>query len=305
MNVSVIIPVYNAAAFIRKAVESALTNPEVKEIILVEDNSPDNSLQVCELLNKEFPIVKLFLHPNHANKGAGASRNLGITKATQEYISFLDADDFMTPKRFEKEKNLFKINSNVDGVYGALGTKYYDRTGANAWKKRGLNEDSLTTVNKEIDPSELFDFLIGIRNDKSYSGYFSLITLTIKREKLIKHQLFFDETLRLHQDSVFIFKCAYYLKLYSGEISKPIAIRGVHKNNRYILNQNMNASRAKQYRSLIHWANHNDLKQEYRKFFKAYYTLYKTKTLNTSLAWIIALPCYLTNGYYRKLYRQK
>lgn len=305
MNVSVIIPVFNASPFIRTAVESALANPEVKEIILVEDGSPDNSMDVCESLSNEYSIVKLFHHHDRSNKGAGASRNLGIIKATQEYISFLDADDFMTPIRFEKENKIFESHPNADGVYGALGTKYYDEIGASAWEKRGLKEHSLTTINKEIEPSELFDFLIGIRNDKSYSGYFSLITLTIKREKLIKHQLFFDETLRLHQDSVFIFKCAYYLKLYSGEISKPIAIRGVHKNNRYILNQNMHTSRAKQYRSLIHWANHNDLKQEYLKFFKAYYTLYKTKTLNTSLAWIIALPCYLTNRYYRKLYRQK
>jgi glycosyltransferase involved in cell wall biosynthesis len=305
MNISVIIPVYNAAHFIEAAVKSALAHSEVKEIILIEDGSPDNSNHICELLTEKYSIVKLFHHPNRTNKGAGASRNLGIRKATQEYICFLDADDIMTEIRFHKEKTLFETNDSIDGVYGALGTKYYDQTGAKAWEKRGLTESSLTTVNKEIAPSDLFAFLIGIRNNKGYNGYFSLVTLTVKRKKLLLHNLLFDESLRLHQDSVFIFQCAYYLNLCAGEIGLPIAIRGVHENNRYILHRNINESRAKQFKSLLNWANKHDLEKEYKQFFEAYYYFHKTKALNNYFAQIIALPCYLSNPRFRKLYRLK
>ena len=49
-KVSVIIPVYNAAPFVRQAVESALAQPETAEVVLVEDNSPDNSLEICQQL---------------------------------------------------------------------------------------------------------------------------------------------------------------------------------------------------------------------------------------------------------------
>ena len=95
MKISVITPVYNAEKYITQAVESALQFPEVWEIILVEDQSPDNALEVCKTLVTNYPErVKLYQHPDKGNHGAGASRNLAISKATGEFIAFLDADDF-------------------------------------------------------------------------------------------------------------------------------------------------------------------------------------------------------------------
>ena len=81
-EVSVVIPVYNAAAFVTQAVESALAQPEVREVVLVEDCSPDDSLAVCRQLAEKYPQVNLFQHPGGVNRGAGPSRNLGITKST-------------------------------------------------------------------------------------------------------------------------------------------------------------------------------------------------------------------------------
>lgn len=62
MQISVIIPVYNAAKYVRQAVESALSQPEVAEIILIDDASSDNSFNICQELANESPIVKLFCH---------------------------------------------------------------------------------------------------------------------------------------------------------------------------------------------------------------------------------------------------
>lgn len=76
MKVSVVIPVYNAAPFVRDAVESALAQPETGEVILVEDGSLDDSLTVCRALAAENDRVKLYRHPNGENCGAGASRFL-------------------------------------------------------------------------------------------------------------------------------------------------------------------------------------------------------------------------------------
>ena len=75
MKISVITPVYNAEKYITQAVESALQFPEVWEIILVEDQSPDNALEVCKTLAEKYDRVKLFQHPDKGNHGAGASRN--------------------------------------------------------------------------------------------------------------------------------------------------------------------------------------------------------------------------------------
>ena len=143
MKISVITPVYNAEKYITQAVESALRFDEVYEVILVEDQSPDNALEVCKKLAQKYDRVKLFQHPDKGNHGAGASRNLGLEKATGDFIAFLDADDYYLPNRFEAEKELFK-NPDVEGVYGAIGVHYYSEKAKDQYYS--IFGDRLTTV---------------------------------------------------------------------------------------------------------------------------------------------------------------
>ncbi|GAF72464.1 unnamed protein product, partial [marine sediment metagenome] len=100
MDVSVIIPVYNAERFVREAVESALAQEETAEIILVEDGSPDNCWDICQLLAVQHAKITAIRHADRKNHGAGASRNLGIRNSHCEYVAFLDADDLYLPNRF-------------------------------------------------------------------------------------------------------------------------------------------------------------------------------------------------------------
>jgi glycosyltransferase involved in cell wall biosynthesis len=104
MKVSVIIPVYNAGKYVEDAVNSALKQKEIKEIILVENGSSDNSLSVCKKLEKDLKKIKLFRHPNGENRRSSRTCNLGLKKATQNYIPFLDADDFYLDNRFKRTK---------------------------------------------------------------------------------------------------------------------------------------------------------------------------------------------------------
>ena len=85
MQISVIIPVYNAEDFVTLAVESALAQPETGEVILIEDGSPDNSLTICQELEEKYNKVRLLRHPHGRNKGAAASRNLGM-KSWRRYV---------------------------------------------------------------------------------------------------------------------------------------------------------------------------------------------------------------------------
>jgi len=84
--ISVIIPVFNASKFIQRAVESAIQQKEVCEVILIEDGSTDNSYQICKKISSKFDQVLLFTHENRANEGAGESRNLGIKKAKYSFF---------------------------------------------------------------------------------------------------------------------------------------------------------------------------------------------------------------------------
>lgn len=227
MKISVIIPVYNAEKFVSQAVESALQFDEVHEIILVEDQSPDNALQICLQLAEKYDRVKLYQHPDKGNHGAGPSRNLGIEKSTGDFIAFLDADDYYLPNRFDAEKELFQ-KPEIEGIYGALGVHYYSEKAKEQYYS--LFEDKLTTVYKRHSPREVF---LGQIYMLGSFGLFSIDALTIRKEPLMrKMENMFLTNLRLHQDSEFLYRLSYYLDLYPGILDKAVAVRGVHENNR-------------------------------------------------------------------------
>lgn len=226
MNISVIIPVYNAEKFVTNAVQSALQFDEVFEVILVEDKSPDNALEVCKELTEKHPHVKLFQHPDQQNHGAGASRNLGMRNASGDFIAFLDADDFYLPNRFDAERELFK-NPEVDGVYGAIGVHYWSEKAKEQYFP--VYGDRLTTVYKKYPAEDVFPGLIGMRGS---FGLFSIDALTVRKSALDKMDTLMKTDLKLHQDTDFLMRLAFYTKLYPGILDQPVAVRGVHESNR-------------------------------------------------------------------------
>lgn len=245
MNISIIIPVYNAEKFLEKAVISALQFQEVSEILLIEDCSPDNSLEICKNLSQNNNRIKVFQHPDQGNHGAGASRNLGLEKATGDYIAFLDADDYYLPNRFDVEKEFFS-NEKIEGIFGAIGTEFLTEKGKEAFEKKFNSE--LTTVNYTAEGREIFDGLLGL-TQKHFGTFFHLNTLTIRKSAL--KGLRFNEGLRVHQDSDFIIKLSFQNYLKTGIIDKAIAIRGVHDDNR--ITQIVNYSEKYKQRQLLLW----------------------------------------------------
>lgn len=90
--VSVIIPVYNVKDYLRTCVESVLKQSyQNLEVILVDDGSTDGSSQLCDLLAKKDNRI-VVVHQD--NKGSGVARNVGLTYATGDYITFVDSDDY-------------------------------------------------------------------------------------------------------------------------------------------------------------------------------------------------------------------
>lgn len=278
IEVSVIIPVYNAAEFLEKAVSSALQFDEVKEVILAEDRSTDDSLNICRKLVSENSKVRLFQHPNGENRGAGASRNLGIDRASGEFIAFLDADDFYLPNRFDAEKEIFK-NPEVEGVFGAIGTEYLTEKGKNEFQSK-FKEVSLSTVNYPAEGEEVFRGLLSL-STKTFGTSFHLNSLTIRRESLNRQKLRFNEALRVHQDSELIIRLAYHCHLKTGIIDKAIAMRGIHDNNRITkiirYSPEYNQRQLLYWTSLYKWTISHQLPDEYKKRI---YLIYKSFDLS-------------------------
>ena len=250
MNISVIIPVYNAAAYIEKAVTSALFHNEVKEVVLVNDGSTDDSLAILQKLQQSDARIKIYHHENKVNKGRSASRNLALQKTTQPFIAFLDADDFYLENRFEADKQLFESDNVIDGVYNAIGVHFY-----RDFSDEEHNELSLTTVTDPIPPQELFAYLL---NGKK--GYFSIDGLTIKREVLPKIGLF-QEHLVVAEDTDWLLKMALTSKLVAGNIKEAVAMRGVHETNIFNQTEQYNVHRQKMYESVIYWSFQNNIEK--------------------------------------------
>lgn len=223
--VSVIIPVYNAERFVERAVSSALEQPETGEVILIEDGSPDNCLTICKELEKKHSKVRLLQHPKGKNKGAGASRNLGIINAKFDYIAFLDADDYYLPERFKATKGVFEKQADADGVYEAIGVDWDTEELKQKWlqEKRPL----LTTITEALQPEELFENMAPIGT----KGWFSGDGLTIKKN-IFKKTGLFDTYLKLSQDTHMWMKMAAVANLYPGNVKNPVSMRGSHQNNR-------------------------------------------------------------------------
>ena len=115
--ISIIVPVYNAALFLTDCVDSLLgqTTIEPLEIILIDDGSTDNSLSIAQAYAKkhaEDPRRKVILLTQQ-HSGQSIARNLGMQKATGEYIAFVDSDDRLAPDWCDRHLKAIK---NVDYV---------------------------------------------------------------------------------------------------------------------------------------------------------------------------------------------
>jgi len=248
MHISVIIPMHNTAAYIEKAVTSALFHNEVKEVVVVNDGSTDDSLAIVQKLQKKEDRIKIYHHKNNCNKGRSASRNLALQKATQPFIAFLDADDFYLENRFDTDKRIFTEDSTVDGVYNAIGVHFY-----RDFSDVEQTELALTTVREPIPSHELFAYLL---NGKK--GYFSIDGLTIKKEVITKIG-YFQEHLVVAEDTDWLLKMALTSKLVAGNIKEAVAMRGVHDTNIFNQTEHYKAHRQKMYESVIHWSFKNQI----------------------------------------------
>ncbi|MDP5158581.1 MAG: glycosyltransferase [Flaviramulus sp.] len=247
-SVSVIIPAYNVERFIEKAIKSALLQAEVNEILVLDDGSTDKTLQLIENLQNKNSKIKIYHHNNKANKGRSASRNLGIKHAKENYVAFLDADDFYLENRFTNDKLVFEKDLTTDGVYNAVGFHFYRE--ATVLEKEKLR---INTLSKKIEPEALFDAVIS-----SKYGDLHLNGITVKKA-VFNSTGIFNESLMVAEDSDIIIKMALKCQLEPGIINKPLALRGIHETNIFTREDLYKKYRLKLYESVISWCFKNQI----------------------------------------------
>ena len=169
MKTSVIIPSYNHSAFIAEAIQSVLTQDHADlELIVVDDGSTDESIEVIEKTFSEFPAAQTRLHPQ-SNQGAHDAINTGISLATGDCIALLNSDDSYAPNRIRQildvaaDRELFFICTEVNFI-DEFGQRVASDHPHSVWYKSML---------EELERSPTFGFSLLRNNATVTSGNFA------------------------------------------------------------------------------------------------------------------------------------
>ena len=106
--VSIIVPMYNSEKYIERCVKSLISQSYKNiEIVIVDDGSKDNSLQLIKDYANKDSRIKVY---TQSNQGPSVARNTGLDNSTGKYIMFVDADDFIEHNMFKNLVDIIKVN---------------------------------------------------------------------------------------------------------------------------------------------------------------------------------------------------
>lgn len=142
-KISIILPIYNTEKYLKRCLDS-LVNQTIKEIeiIAINDNSTDNSLNIL----RDYQHIygdKIKIISNDPNVGAGASRNKGLEQAVGDYIGFVDSDDYIEPDMMEILYNQACKNNYPDIVRCGFKTLLGNMDIAFLLGKRTIHENGI------------------------------------------------------------------------------------------------------------------------------------------------------------------
>ncbi|WP_319418710.1 glycosyltransferase family 2 protein [Pleurocapsa sp. FMAR1] len=200
-EVSIIIPTYNSENYIAKALKSVLNQTYSNfEIILIDDASSDSTVDIARSFNDK----RLKIIANKYNRGVSYGRNCGIKQAKGQWIALLDSDDWYAPQRLERLLSVAKKRC-VDMIADNLlliqeqATKYWSTL---------LQENA-----QDLSSAKLINAVEFVTSDRPSSigakrnwslGYLKPL---IRKEFLIKNNIWYDEALNVGEDFSFYLEC--------------------------------------------------------------------------------------------------
>lgn len=200
VDISFILPIYNVESYLAEAIESILKQNISKEIILVDDGSTDNSLNIALSYAKKYSFVYVI---HSQNKGVGAARNAGLRMAQGESVFFIDPDDTLDSNL--DLNYIFQLMEYYDvPVIKGQFTNYYEREPEVIYYNTPANEiENENTI--AIQP--LYTLWGKILN---HSWFTPNACFLLNRQFLLENQLHFSEELTVGEDGLFnidLFMC--------------------------------------------------------------------------------------------------
>lgn len=268
-RVSIIVPMYNMESKIKRCLDSLLLQHiEGLEILIIDDGSTDNSINIIKDYQRKFPNRISYIYKE--NSGVADTRNFGIKSATGEYILFVDADDYI---EFDLLQQLEKyINEGIDLIKFKL-------------RRVDENRKEIEKVNgpvfSKISGEEAFNILV-----------FSDILLDSPCVYLIKRKFFLDNNLEFrtgteHEDfgliPLIILKADKVVSIPFYGYNYVQTTGSITRNEDYTKTLKKFNDSLIHYDNMLNYVEHQEIAIETRKNIKTYYTnaiLLKLKELN-------------------------
>ena len=185
--ISVIVPVFNAERYLRCCVDSILAQTFTDfELLLINDGSTDGSKAICDDYVLQDTRVRVF---HKVNGGVSSARNIGLSNAAGEYVSFVDSDDWLEPSMLYEVYNKAKCNE-ADLVFVDINYRY---------TQRQLTYQTYRWIGKPQDA--LLDYL---KQSRSCPGWG-----LIKRSVIDKEDSRFPENLTIYEDFHLLVRLVY------------------------------------------------------------------------------------------------
>lgn len=216
MLLSVVIPIFNTAAYISKCIDSILSQGldlSQYEVICIDDGSTDNSSEIVIQYCKKYPNIKLI---RQRNKGISFARNRGLFSAKGEYVHFVDSDDYIVENSY---KYIFHNLLNWSRKYDII--KFYSTT----IDKYNINKPSTILDSKIVFKGSLIDYIILNENFPTF-----VWNKIIRRRVLLEHKIKFHENISICEDVLFNVEVAHINNLSMVECNTD-AYRYVVRNN--------------------------------------------------------------------------
>lgn len=203
--ISVIVPVYNVEKYLARCIDSILCQDcKNLEVILVDDGSTDNSINICKEYVQNDSRVSLI---NQSNQGSSIARNEGLSLAKGEYISFVDSDDWIEPNMLQEMIN-FALSTNLE-VVECASIKSIDY-------KKGLNKKDNSSSRRVESQEEALERVI---ENQTFA-----VWRRIYHKRLIGELRFIP--FKIHQDVFFTIDILNKIKQ-QGYIETPLYIYNV------------------------------------------------------------------------------
>jgi glycosyltransferase EpsH len=198
-KVSIIVPIYNKERYLEKSITSILNQTLIDlEVILVNDGSFDNSLDICNKFSSQDKRIKVI---DQKNGGVSVARNTGLAKAKGEYIAFLDPDDWV-------EQNMYSsmYNNCVETGSEICICNYYKDSG------EAISPVTMNLTNHILNKNEIINEIILNMlapkdiNSRNNSMMGNVWRLLIKKELIDEYSINFPPGIPLMEDLIFCLK---------------------------------------------------------------------------------------------------